>query len=158
MMRKMKIQIAIRLCFSLGLFLIIALAAEQTLEKDQQAIFLTNGRRVIGEFVDISAPRLVLQLKYDIEIPLSNIWMINFMDKNWYFPEELKKMVTPEHYLFLKNGDIVTGEVVDFNDRLQVFELDGGGKVEIGKLSRIYFSSKIPDKLAATLRPPEKKG
>ena len=135
-----------------------SLAYSQNLQSGHQAIFLNSGNRIIGEIIDISSTRLVLQLKGGREILLSRIWMINFINKNWYFPEELKRMRTPEHYLFPKNDDVKSGRIVDFNDRMRVFELEGGGKVEIGKLRRIYFSGAIPEKLARTLKPKIKRG
>jgi hypothetical protein len=115
-------------------------------------IFLNNGSKVIDEFSDISAPRSVLVLDSGREIRLSAIWMINFTDKNWYFPEELEKIVKSEHYLFLKSGEVISGKIMDYNDRIKVFELDGGGTVELGKLKRIYFSKDIPPKLLRTLK------
>jgi exosome complex RNA-binding protein Rrp4 len=133
-------------------------ACSQDLQSGQQAIFLNTGNRIIGEIIDISSTRLVLQIKSGQEISLSRIWMINFSNKNWYFPEELKRINTPQHYLFLKNDDVILGRVVDFSDRMRVFELEGGGKAEIGKLRRIYFSGVIPKKLAKTLKPKIKKG
>jgi hypothetical protein len=129
-----------------------AVALSQELESGQVVIFLKNGSRVIGEFSDISAPRSVLELKSGREIRLSAIWMINFIDKKWYFPEELEKIVKPEHYLFLKNGEVISGKIVDYNDRIKVFELDDSGTTEIGKLNRIYFSKTIPPKLLRILK------
>ncbi len=130
-----------------------ALSYCKDLPSGQQAIFLNSGTRLIGEIVDISSTRLVLQLRGGREILLSRIWMINFVNKNWYFPQELNKMETPEHYLFLKNNDIISGRIVDYSDRMRVFELEGGGKTEIGKLRRIYFSKTVPGKLSKTLSP-----
>jgi len=118
---------------------------------------LNNGSKIIGEFMDISAPRSVLRLRNKREIRLSAIWMVNFEDRKWFFPEELKRIEKPEHYLFLKNDSSITGQIVDYNDRLKAFELDGGGTVEIGKLKRLYFSKTIPARLARTLKRQQKR-
>jgi len=131
--------------------------SSQELESGQVVIFLNNGSRVIGEFSDISAPRSVLELKNDREIRLSAIWMINFVDKKWYFPEELEKIVKPEHYLFLKNGEVISGNIVDYNDRIKMFELGDASTVEIDKIRRIYFLKTIPAKLAKTLKQRQEK-
>ncbi len=120
-------------------------------------VFTNRGAKFVGEFEDISAPRSVLQLKSGREIRLKSIWMINFLDRTWSFPEELKRIEKDENTLFLKDDTIVTGRILDYNDRLRAFELDGGRTVGIDKVKRIYFTKTIPKRLARILKRREKK-
>jgi hypothetical protein len=117
----------------------------EALKSGEAAIFLRDGGKVIGEIVDISSRRMVLELKDAPKIKLANIWMINFVNKNWYFPKERVKIRTAEHYLFRKNGDITSGKIIDFSSRRRVFEFESGEKIGIGSVKRIYFSKSVPD-------------
>ncbi|MCP2605027.1 hypothetical protein NLC29_02605 [Candidatus Aminicenantes bacterium AH-873-B07] len=132
------------------LFVILSynnLIQSQTLRANEAAIFLRNGNMVIGKIIDISSTRRVLQLKDGTEIKLINIWMINFINTKWNFPEERRQITTADHYFFLKNGNIIYGRIVDFSTNLRVFELDTGEKIKIGAIRRIYLSKSVPYRL-----------
>ena len=122
------------------------------LESGESAIFLKNGNKIIGEIVDISSTRLVLQLKNGEEISLSKIWMINFNNEKWNYPDERRKIEGADHYVFLKDGGLTSGRILDFSSRQHVFELDNGEKIPIGRISRIYFAKHLPDELAEKLQ------
>lgn len=124
---------------------------KDALESGEAAIFLKSGERVVGEIVDISSARLVLELKGGRNFALAKIWMINFINTEWNFPDERGKIKSDEHYLFLRNGDIVAGELVDFSSEQRVFELKGGEKIGCGRVQRIYFEKKVPEELLAKL-------
>ena len=125
------------------------------LESGESVVFLKSGERVTGEIVDISSARLVLEFKDGRDFALAKIWMINFVDTEWNFPEERGKIKSDEHYLFLRNGDIVAGEIVDFSSEQRVFELKGGEKIGYGRVQRIYFEKKVPEERLAKLRKEE---
>jgi len=122
-----------------------ALLWSKGLESGETMIFLKNGQKIKGEIEDISSRRLVLELKDGTKVDLSKIWMINFIDKKWDFPKEVAKIVKSEHYFFLKNDDIISGELVDYSVTRGVFELESGEKVKFGSIKRIYFTKKVPD-------------
>ncbi|MCP2619098.1 hypothetical protein NLC82_06735, partial [Candidatus Aminicenantes bacterium AC-335-A11] len=130
-----------------SIFLWSGLIFGQNLRANESAIFLRNGNMIIGEIVDISSARRVLQLKDGTEIKLTNIWMINFINTKWNFPGERKQIKTADHYFFLKNGSIIYGKIIDFSSNLRVFELDTGEKIKIGAIRRIYFSKRVPNQL-----------
>ncbi len=131
---------------------------KDALESGESAIFLKSGERVVGEIVDISSARLVLELKDGRNFALAKIWMINFINTEWNFPEERGKIKSDGHYLFLRNGDIVSGEIVDFSSEQRVFELKGGEKIGYGRVQRIYFEKKVPEDLLAKLPKKEEPG
>ena len=69
------------------------------LKSGEAAIFLQDGGRVNGEIVDISSRRMVLELKDGSKIKLSNIWMINVINMQWYFPQEWEHNFRENHRL-----------------------------------------------------------
>ena len=140
----MKKQIVITFCV---IFVLMgSLTRGKALKSGQAAIFLNDGSKVIGEIIDISSRRMVLELKDQPNIKLSRIWMINFMNTDWYFPKERSQIKPAKHNLFLKGGGMTRGIIIDFSSRQRVFELDTGKKIKIGSVERIYFSKNTPEK------------
>lgn len=127
-----------------GLLLASGLAFGQRLRAGEQAIFLKNGDTVIGAIVDINSERLVLELKDGTNIPLRDIWMVNFVNDQWNFPQERNLIETNEHYVFLKSGDVSSGRIVDFSGEPRNFEFATGEKYPIGAVRRIYFAKAVP--------------
>ncbi|NIM90312.1 MAG: hypothetical protein GTO17_05110 [Candidatus Aminicenantes bacterium] len=124
----------------------------QGLKSGEAAIFLQNGGKVSGEIVDISSRRMVLELKDGSKIKLSNIWMINCVNMQYYFPQERNQIQTPQHYFFLKNGNITSGKLIDFSSKRKVFELDTGEKIAYGTVKRLYFTKKVPAKFGKPVK------
>jgi len=120
----------------------------ENLTGEQAAVYLRNGELVVDDIIDISSTRLVLQLKSGRNIPLSQIWMINFIDTGWDFPSERDLIQTAKPHLFLRNGSISVGNIIDFSIRRRIFQLDSGQNFKIGAVKRIYFSSNVPNQLA----------
>lgn len=125
----------------------VGLASAQALRNGEAAVFLTNGEKIVSRILDISSTRAVLQLENGREIPLSQIWMINFVNDKWDFADERNKIEAGSHYVFLKDGHISVGRIVDFSSRQFVFELDNSKKIAIGRIRRIYFAKRVPDEL-----------
>ena len=117
---------------------------KEELRAGEAAIFMQGGNMNIGEIGDISRTRLVLQIKDGPEYPLERIWMINFINTDWNFPEERASMEKDEPYIFLKNNDITSGRIIDFSSTRRVFELDTKEEVPIGRIRRIYFTRHLP--------------
>ncbi len=136
----------------IGVFAAVILAAAAgawaQLRSGEACIYFKNGDSFIDEVVDISSARFVLQTAHNGEFPLRDIWMINYVDNQWNFPTERDQMATNEHYFFLKNGDILSGMVVDFSSAQKVYELNNGAKVSPARIRRIYFSKIVPTALA----------
>ncbi len=114
------------------------------LRSGEQCIFLKSGDELIGKIVDVSSARLVLELEDGTEIPLRDLWMINFVNTQKDFPKEIEQIETPEHTVFLKNGGVSSGKIVDFSSEQRVFEFESGEKFPIGQCRRIYFSKTSP--------------
>ena len=129
--------------FLVGLTL-ASLASAERLRPGEQAIFLKSGETIIGSIADLSSSRLVLQLKDGREIPLRDLWMINFVTDDWNFPRERNLIETPEHYVFLKNGDVTSGRIVDFSAEKREFAFESGDAFALPAIRRIYFSRNVP--------------
>jgi hypothetical protein len=97
--------------------LLIAAAspAGQTLRGGDAAIYMKSGDLLVDRINDISSARFVLETANNGEIPLRDIWMINFVNEKWDFPDERALLETSDHYVFLKNGSVSTGRIVDFS-------------------------------------------
>jgi hypothetical protein len=124
----------------------------EALKAGTAAIFMQGGKMNVGEIVDISRTRLVLQLKDGREFSLERVWMINFINTDWNFPEERKMMEKDEDYVFFKNNDITSGRIIDFSSTRRVFQLDTSEEIPIGRVRRIYFSRSLPPAYESKLK------
>lgn len=130
----------------------VGLASSQGLRSGEAAIYLKNGDLVVDRILDISSTRLVLETENRGEFPLRDLWMINFVNDKWNFPDERNKIEGGDHYVFLKDGGITSGRITDFSSEQRVFDLDSGEKIAIGRVRRIYFSKNVPNELMNEVR------
>jgi hypothetical protein len=71
--------------------------------------------------------------------------MINFMGSSWDFPGERQQLVSNRDTVFLRNGQRLNVNIVDFSSRRHMFEFKVGGAVHESKVKRIYFCcTKLP--------------
>jgi hypothetical protein len=131
-----------------------SLPAEE-LQTGMAAIFMQGGKMNTGVIGDISRTRLVLQLKDGREFSLDRVWMINFINTDWNFPEERARMERDEDYIFFKNNAITSGRIIDFSSTRRVFQLDPPQEVPIGRVRRVYFSRYLPPAYEARLKKEE---
>jgi hypothetical protein len=75
---------------------------------------------------------------------LRDLWMVNFVNEQWDFPNERNLIETNEHYIFLKSGDVTSGRVTAFAVDKREFEFESGDKFPIASVRRIYFSKNVP--------------
>jgi len=99
---------------------------------------------IVGEVVDISSTRLVLQLRGGQEFALHQIWMVNFVNTDWNFPEERTRLEKDQHYLFFRNDRSTSGRIVDFSSTRRVFQFDTKEEVPIDEVRRVYFTNRLP--------------
>ena len=127
-----------------GLCLAAASTAAAQARGGQAVIFLNSGGVVADRVVDISSTRHVLQTAGNGEFPLADVWMINYVENQWNYPDERNQMTANEHYVFLRSGGIIAGRITDFSSTRFVYQLRGGQEVAPANISRIYFSSILP--------------
>ena len=124
------------------------LAGQTRMRSGEAAIFLKSGDSIIDKIIDISSERLVLETENNGEFPLRDIWMINFINDTWNFPEERNQLETRDHYVFMRNGGVSAGRIVDFSSEQRVFQFESGEEFPIGQVRRIYFSKNVPGSLS----------
>jgi|GEM_PF-1749728 hypothetical protein len=118
------------------------------LRAGEAAIYLRSGDLFVDRIIDISSTRLVLETANSGEFPLRDVWMVNYINEGWDFPEEREQQETNEHYIFLRDGGVIAGRIIDFSSAQLVYEMRGGEKIAPGRIRRIYFSRQIPSGLA----------
>ncbi len=129
--------IIVSIIFLLGS--ISLLAEKQLYNKGESAIHLINGKLVVLPIVDISTRTMDLEFKNQTKINKDKIWMLNFINRGWNYPTERSRLAKEKDTIFLKNGDVVYGNVVDFSSRRRVFEFNKHKPIHISKVKRIYF-------------------
>lgn len=110
----------------------------------EQILFLKSGETVVGGIVDFSAPRMSLSLADGTEIALRDLWMVNFVNEDWDFPQERNLIETGDHYLFLKSGDVASGRIVTLGGEPRAFEFETGERFALSQIRRVYFARTVP--------------
>lgn len=143
--------------FLAAVLICVGTSAAQTLGAGETAIFNRGGIRIIDRIDGISTTRQVLITANNGEILLRDIWMINFVDEGWNFPEERKQLETNNLTVFMKNGAVLMpGRIVHFSAQKQRdFEFESGETIPIGQIRRFYFSRTLPGNLAAKIEKAE---
>jgi hypothetical protein len=131
-----------------------SLPAEE-LRAGEAAFFLQGGKLVVGELGDLSRTRLVFTLRDGQEISIHRIWMINFVNTDWNFPEERKRMEEDQHYLFFRNDRMTSGKIVDFSHN-RGFEFETKELVPMAQVRRIYFTNRLPEEYKSRLEAEQK--
>ncbi|MCX6566016.1 MAG: hypothetical protein NTW38_06270 [Candidatus Aminicenantes bacterium] len=127
-----------------ALLLAAGLFAFQRLPAGSQAIFCKSGEIIKGKIVDLVSPELDFKLENGTIIALHDVWMINFDNAEWNFPEERNILESNDHYVFLKNGDIHSGRIASFSAEDKAFVFESGETYSLVQCRRIYFSKIVP--------------
>jgi hypothetical protein len=101
--------------------------------------FLKNGDTITDTIVDVSSQTGQVEFRSHAKIHRSRIWMINFVNSNWDFPAERQLLVSDRDTVFLRNGQRLNVNIVDFSSRRRTFDFRVGGRVHEDKVKRIYF-------------------
>lgn len=126
-----------------------ALGGQTRMRSGEATIYFRSGDSIIDKILDISSERLVLETENNGDLPLRDLWMINFIDDGWNFPAERDQIETRDHYVFLRNNAVSAGRIVDFSSERRVFQFESGEEFPVGQVRRIYFAKDVPGSLAA---------
>jgi hypothetical protein len=134
-----------------GLAVLVCAAAAAQLPRGENAIFLNDGRVVIDHIVSYSGT--VVRTRNG-EINVGDLWMINYEENSWDYPGERQQMGRDAHYLFLRNGNVVSGEIVSFRKKDDVgrgvawgYAMRRNGRITVypdPDVLRVYFSRDVP--------------
>lgn len=107
--------------------------------------FLKDGTSLTEALKDMRGIPLKIEYVNGQKIPKHKVWMINFIDDNWNFPEERKQVTCQKDTIFLKNGNVLMETIVNYNNKKKVFDFEAGGSVRAAEVTRIYICcTKIP--------------
>ncbi|MCP4154094.1 MAG: hypothetical protein GY757_40585 [bacterium] len=124
----------------------------------QQVTYLKDGNAVSQKIFDMSSRTGEVEYANHTKIHKSRIWMINFANKQWNFPNERANLSTGSDTIFLHSGGVIHGTIIDFSSRRRVFELKQGRPIPEGNIKRIYFCCvKLPGAFKSKLRAANKK-
>jgi hypothetical protein len=121
------------------LIIVVILGIGFCLSAKQSVTFLKDGNKVTDTIIDMSSRTGHVEYSKNLKVHKNRIWMINYENKNWDFANERKKLSTNKDTIFVKNGDILKGEITDFSSRRMVWEFSDGRKIHESKVKRIYF-------------------
>lgn len=105
--------------------------------------FLKDGRLFNGTIIDMSSNTGIMDYKDGTKVNRNEVWMISYESGEWDFPDERDELSGTTDTIFLKNGEVITGHVVDFSSRRFIWELKDGTEVNEAEISRIYFCCDI---------------
>ena len=101
--------------------------------------FLHDGNVVKGVIVDMSSRNGQVEYLDKMKVNRSRIWMINYIDGNYDFPQERNQLSNNSDTVFLRNGGVIHDNIVDFSSRRQVWEFLRTNAVHESQIQRIYF-------------------
>jgi hypothetical protein len=121
------------LIVSIVLLLGVQLSATQT------AVFFRNGTTVTDTIMDASSRTGMIDFARSGRKHASQVWMINFENNEWNFPNERNQLNGQLESIFLRDGRVIYRSIVDFSSRRYVYEFANGEKVHERNIKRIYF-------------------
>ena len=105
----------------------------------QSVTFLQNGNVITDVIIDMSSRTGQLDYRNGTRVHRSQVWMINFVNGQWNFPNERSRLSRRADTIFLRNGQVLYVNIVDFSSRRMKFEFQDGSSVHQSQIRRIYF-------------------
>lgn len=131
-------------CLIVGM-LVVFVGVGASLWGKEPVTFLEDGTSITEAINDMLGTPLKFQYVSGRKIPKYKVWMINFIDDNWNFPEERSQVTCQKDTIFLKNGNVLMENIVNYNNRRRVFDFEAGGYARAAEVTRIYIcGTKIP--------------
>jgi hypothetical protein len=134
--------------------LLMAAVGSAQLRRGDAAIYFRDGRVIYDHITGIVTANLIVQTPANGEFPLRQVWLINYMEDQWDYPAEREQMDANEHTIFLRNGNVASGQIVNFLSENEAgrgrpwgYKLRKNGQTTIftpGGIARIYFSNSVP--------------
>ncbi len=139
---------------ALAAVLLTAAAAPAQLRRGDAAIFFRDGRVIFDQVTGIVTSNLIIQTPGNGQFPMRDVWLINYEENRWDYPGERERMAAGEHAVFLRNGNVASGQIVNFLSEHEAgpgrpwgYKLRKDGRTTIytpANISRIYYSKDVP--------------
>ena len=136
-----------KLIFVLIFVLIISINAKQTnINKiGQCSAFFKGGNMATGIINFLKTSQMKIGFINQGKFSLQKVWMLNFANTKWGFPNERKVLNQNFDTIFLKNGRTFYDKVKKYSFGFKVFRFANTKDIHISKIKRIYFCcTKLP--------------
>jgi hypothetical protein len=151
----------------LAVVLLAATAVRAQMGSGDAAIFFRDGRIIYDRITGIVTANLIVQTTRNGAFPMSGVWLINYMENQWDYPAERGQMRGEGHYIFLRDGNVVSGQIVNFLSEQEAgpnmpwgYKLRTGGQTTIytpGSIGRIYYSNRVPAAFTQNQNQPQRR-
>ncbi len=105
----------------------------------QSVTFLKDGNKITDVIIDMSSQTGKIEYQNNYKVNRNQVWMINYVDANWDFPNERNQLSNNTDTIFLRDGTVLHDKIVDFSSRRWVWEFARTRAVPESQIKRIYF-------------------
>lgn len=105
----------------------------------QSVTFLKDGNKITDVIVDMSSQTGKIEYRSNHKVHRNQVWMINYVNANWDFPDERSQLSNNTDTVFLRDGTVIHDKIVDFSSRRWVWEFMRTRAVPESQIKRIYF-------------------
>ncbi|MCP4220145.1 MAG: hypothetical protein GY765_36275, partial [bacterium] len=109
------------------------------------AVFKTDGNMMHDIINFMSSRSGRLGFAHHGKMRTQNVWMLNFMNRSWDFPQERNRLARSVDSVFLKNGKVIHDRIVTYSTKFKVFRFTRNADVHVNDIKRIYYCcTKLP--------------
>jgi hypothetical protein len=105
----------------------------------QSVTFLKDGNKITDVIIDMSSHTGKIEYRHNHKVHRNHVWMINYVDANWDFPNERSQLSNKTDTIFLRDGTVIHDKIVDFSSRRWVWEFMRTRAIPESQIKRIYF-------------------
>lgn len=123
-----------------SLFIIVMMVfMSLSLNAAKSVTFLKDGNRITDVIIDMSSRTGQIEYRSNHKVHRNQVWMINYVNANWDFPDERSQLSGNTDTIFLRDGTVIHDKIVDFSSRRLVWEFMRTRAVPESQIKRIYF-------------------
>ncbi|MGD2092330.1 MAG: hypothetical protein PVH61_39545 [Candidatus Aminicenantes bacterium] len=125
----------------------------------QSVTFLKDGNKVTDVIIDMSSRTGQIEYRSNYKVHRNQVWMINYVDANWDFPNERSQLSNNTDTVFLRDGTVIQDKIVDFSSRRWMWEFMKTRAIPESQIKRIYFCcTQLPGAYQQTPQQPAQAG
>lgn len=108
--------------------------------------YMVDGRMITSPLKYLNSEKTGFQ--DGLQVNTKDLWLINFEGDQYYFPNELGQLDKAKDTVFMKNGEMFTDTVSNFDANKNTFQFENGDPIHFTDIQRIYFCcNQFPDAL-----------
>ena len=101
--------------------------------------FLKDGNKISDVIIDMSSQTGRIDYQGNYKVNRSQVWMINYVNSNWDYPNERSQLANNTDTVFLRDGTVLKDKIIDFSSRRWVWEFKNNRAIRDSQIKRIYF-------------------